>query len=74
MLIPIMILVFMMYFPIYNDFMGELFPVIDAATNVLYGSFIKLGFGMIPLILVFMFLWRVIGSVTEPSMPRQTQF
>lgn len=65
--IPIMIIVFMAYFPIYNHLVGELFPVLDAATSVLYVSLIKLIIGVIPLAIIFMFLWRVISAVTEPN-------
>ena len=74
MLIPVTIFVYMMYFPIYNDFVGDLFPIVDAANYVLYPAFIKVMFGLVPIVLVFAFLWQVIGSVTEPSMPKQVSY
>jgi hypothetical protein len=68
--IPLIIIVLLAYFPIYNLLAGSLFPVIDAGSNILFGGIIKLIVGIIPLAIIIVFLWKVVDAITTPSMPR----
>jgi len=65
---PVVIVVFLCYFPVYNYLAGQLYPVIDAnSSNILFSGIVKLGIGIIPFILVIMFFWVVITAISEPS-------
>jgi len=64
---PVIVVLFLIYIPLYNTLIADLFVIIDNSNNVLFGSLIKLGFGFIPFMLVILFFYSVITAFYEPS-------
>lgn len=74
-MIPAMIIVFIIFFPVINHFIGILFPVLDTVNpdQVFFVGLIKLAIGLIPFAIIGGFLWRIVKAVTEPSHPQYPQ-
>ncbi len=61
----------------YTDYTGVdhnasgLFGVIDQnSDNILFVNIIKLIIGIIPLVIVIVFLWKIVDAITGPGPPR----
>ena len=63
----ILVIVALTMFPVIDSITSDVFVTLDASTNILYVSLIKLICGLVPFLIMVSGIWDIVGP--KPTVP-----